>query len=573
MSIHSLLNQIQDGGIVLPGIQRDFVWPEDRIFRLLDSIMRGYPIGIALFWETYNDIQHRTFVSDYRPGTLYSYRENPGNRKLKLVLDGQQRLQSLYIALYGTLDGKSLYFNLLSGRDSDNLAEDKFIFHFLRPDEARTLQAWTKLQLSKPIEKRDENFELLHYIKVAELFKMGAAQKQKLKRDLSKELSLSDDDELRLDVNLGRFVEALSKDENILKVLTIDEELPSVSDYRKSDADVLEIFVRINREGTPLSRSDLIFSMLKLKWKESAEALPHFVKNINEGNSFELDTDFVIRCLFAVSNLGTRFNIDLLRRKENIGKLRANFRKCCDSIRATVDFVQNECQCHSSRVIGSAYTMVPFVYYLFHSRNHEIRNDQVANLHKSFFILAFARPFSRYAEGRLGAFIRQAMKPLADKNDEMFPIDKVVSWVSYWERIKGYDEDLLSRNPSLTLHLIQGRSGAKVQYKRNTPEIDHIFPRSKLREQRFDEEIINHFANFWILAKGKNQNKSNRHPADYFKDVDDRIMREALIDREFLDYRRYTTFVNTRKEKMLAKIKRKLQFSDDDFRGIENNKT
>jgi len=90
MSIHSLLNQIKNEEIVLPGIQRDFVWPEERIARLLDSIMRGYPIGITLLWETYNDIQYRTFVKDHRQETIYAYRDNPRNRKLKLVLDVDQ---------------------------------------------------------------------------------------------------------------------------------------------------------------------------------------------------------------------------------------------------------------------------------------------------------------------------------------------------------------------------------------------------------------------------------------------------------------------------------------------------
>ena len=55
MSITNLLNQIKNEEIVLPAIQRDFVWPEDKVLRLLDSIMRGYPIGIALLWETYLD--------------------------------------------------------------------------------------------------------------------------------------------------------------------------------------------------------------------------------------------------------------------------------------------------------------------------------------------------------------------------------------------------------------------------------------------------------------------------------------------------------------------------------------
>jgi uncharacterized protein with ParB-like and HNH nuclease domain len=93
--------------IVLPGIQRDFVWSKDKIIKLLDSIMRGYPIGIALLWETYNDIQFRLFDSDYRTGNLYTFHDNVKHKKIKLVLDGQQRLQSLYTALYGKLNGES----------------------------------------------------------------------------------------------------------------------------------------------------------------------------------------------------------------------------------------------------------------------------------------------------------------------------------------------------------------------------------------------------------------------------------------------------------------------------------
>ena len=77
---------------------------------------------------------------------------------------------------------------------------------------------------------------------------------------------------------------------------------------------------------TPLSRSDLIFSMLKLNWRESAEGLPEFVRQINEGNDFGIDTDFVIRCLFAVSEMGTKFELDSLRKKQNVQRLRNNFK-------------------------------------------------------------------------------------------------------------------------------------------------------------------------------------------------------------------------------------------------------
>jgi len=207
--------------------------------------------------------------------------------------------------------------------------------------------------------------------------------------------------------------------------------------------------------------------------------------------------------------------------------------------------------------------MVPFVYYLLHTKNHEIRNDQVSNARKALYLLGFSRPFSRYADSRLGAFIRDALRPLAKNGDETFPLKSAIWWVGYWERIKFFDKELLQANPVLTLHLVQGLTGAKVQYVRNSPEVDHIFPRSELRKKGYDEAIINNFANFWILAKGKNQNKSIQHPADYFRDVADKELKEALIDRAFLDYRRYTTFISERGERMLQKVKEKLQFCDD----------
>src|SRR5713226_748888 len=134
MSIVNLLNQIKHEEVVLPAIQRDFVWPEEKVLRLLDSIMRSYPIGIALLWETYLDLRYRKFSEAFRAGQIHDFKENKRKNKRKLVLDGQQRLQSLYIALYGSYEGKSLYFDVLSGRDSEDVSEEKYDFEFLDKD-------------------------------------------------------------------------------------------------------------------------------------------------------------------------------------------------------------------------------------------------------------------------------------------------------------------------------------------------------------------------------------------------------------------------------------------------------
>ena len=559
MNIVTSLNQIDSGDIVLPAIQRDFVWSEDKIEKLMDSIMRGYPVGIVLIWETYKDIQYRQFEKVYLNGTRPAFIDNSSNKKLKLVLDGQQRLQALYIALYGSYRGTYLYLDILSGRHSDDFEEEKFDFIFATSEQA---DGWNK---KAEANQSKDNDEIEYFAKVSDMFKMDVSAKQKYRKQIIKKLELTEDDELRLETNLAKLDEVLTKEQNILKASIIDEDKPSDSQSRQTESDVLEIFVRINRQGTPLSRSDLIFSMLKLNWKESATALPEFVDKINDGNSFEIDIDFIIRCLFAVSDLGTKFDIDMLRKKSNMAKMQKNYNKCCMAIESTIDNVQKICWLSSSKAMGGALNLVPFVYYFFHLPKHEIPNKFVSDFRKSFFLFCFARPFSRYADSRLGKFIREELTDKSKDDQSHFPFVSAVWWVNYWEGIDGWNVNLLQKNSRLALYIIQQDAGSKTQYKMNKRELDHIFPRSKLREKGYDESKVNNFANFWIMSKGKNINKTNKHPKKYFEDVPDKELNIALIDRSLLDYRRYGTFLDKRGKKILEKLEKKIGLSEDDF--------
>lgn len=566
MSIINLLEQIKNEDIVLPAIQRDFVWDKDKIRKLLDSIMRGYPIGIILLWETYNDIQYRSFIKDYQSDVLYTFHDNSRKKRLKLVLDGQQRLQSLYTALYGTYENTYLYFDILSGRETEDFREDKFVFNFFAPQVAENgnQEIISRCQTNSGA-GASENFEKEYHLKVQELFAYGVKDQLIFQDKITKKLNLSFDDKTRMGVNLQILNHFLTKDENILKTAILDENKPQASPERKSESDILEAFVRINREGTPLSRSDLIFSMLKLNWRESAETLPEFVHSINMGNSFELDSDFVIRCLFAVSDLGTKFDVDLLRKKSNVEKIQKHFNRCCDAIRSMIDFVQNECWISSSKLLGGYYNLVPLVYYLFHIRDHQVPMGQTDRVRKAIYLFGFTSPFSRYADSRLGKFIREELKPLSEQRSVNFPLEKCALWVAYWEQIKGYGPQLLQGNPSLALHLVQRLSGTKVHYEKNAPQIDHIFPSSILREKEYDESLVNHFANFWILAKNKNQNKSNKHPKKYFEEVSDSMLKTALIERSLLDYKHFKSFLKKREADLLTCIEKELRLTSTDF--------
>jgi uncharacterized protein with ParB-like and HNH nuclease domain len=106
-----LNNPDQEGGFWLPNIQRPFVWSEEQIARLFDSILREYPISTLLVWKTTSTIRRRKFIDNWKDTLRLSYFYVPEDSKKKcLVLDGQQRLQSLFIGLCGSYNGKETLF-------------------------------------------------------------------------------------------------------------------------------------------------------------------------------------------------------------------------------------------------------------------------------------------------------------------------------------------------------------------------------------------------------------------------------------------------------------------------------
>ena len=90
-----LISDIEKGIIKIPKFQREFVWSIDKTAKLLDSILKGYPIGTFIFWQTYERINDIKNVGNLKiPDT-------PEGTKVQYVLDGQQRITSLFAAYLG----------------------------------------------------------------------------------------------------------------------------------------------------------------------------------------------------------------------------------------------------------------------------------------------------------------------------------------------------------------------------------------------------------------------------------------------------------------------------------------
>ena len=117
-TLFGLLSQVDHDDIVLPAMQRTFVWKDDRIRRLIDSLLRGFPIGALMLWKTSTVQRYRRLPRDLDTETpeVFTFETSTDASNKYLVLDGQQRLTSLFAAFKGSYNHKRLYIDVLSGR-------------------------------------------------------------------------------------------------------------------------------------------------------------------------------------------------------------------------------------------------------------------------------------------------------------------------------------------------------------------------------------------------------------------------------------------------------------------------
>jgi hypothetical protein len=291
--VAAVLEKIYHRVYVLPAIQREFVWSTDQIRMLFDSLMRGYPIGSFLFWEVSPAAAAKfsfyDFIQDYHERN-HPYAEPfkiPPGEGTTAILDGQQRLTGLYIGLYGShaerlprrwwanpdaFPKKRLYLNLLDDPPQDELSLH-FNLRFLSDHEAAPISnspdRW--FPVSEILKMEDSGPALLGYV-----------EDRSLDRKRSFDL-------------LHRLYRAV-------------RDTSSINAYVESSDDidqVLDIFVRVNSQGTPLSHSDLLLSMAVNQWKTSnaREEIRSLVSELNGSKaSFNLSKDVVLKAGLALVN-------------------------------------------------------------------------------------------------------------------------------------------------------------------------------------------------------------------------------------------------------------------------------
>ena len=352
LSIRQLIIDINSNKYYLPAIQRKFVWGEEKICKLFNSIMQDYPIGTFLFWElTAQKANEYTFYE-----FLKNYHERDSKNQLvnydfpfeiRGVLDGQQRISSMYIALQGVYCTKKKYAKTTNNsayperRLYINLLNEDYEFKFLADKDvqnSKTGYFYLVRNILDELEYADANSDSI----IDKLIENGPNRADLLREN--RELVTKIIDQL-----INKFNDDLLV--NYFKIVNKDLD------------GILDIFVRVNSGGTILSKSDLLFSTLVAHWEDGRDQIEKLISDMNgEDGLFNFNTDFLMRtCLFIV-DAPMNFKVQTFN-STNINKIKDNW----DQIRkALIDAAAmlREFGFNKKR-LSSNYAATPLAYYLY----------------------------------------------------------------------------------------------------------------------------------------------------------------------------------------------------------------
>ena len=308
MSVLEVLKQIKNEFIFLPDIQREYCWDMSDIESLFESIVDGYPIGSFIFWKTNRKKLNETkpnlykFLSVYKPNYTKN-EEAPESFDEEgdyfIVLDGQQRLTSMNIALKGKFITKKK-FKKVNNREAwvERELYYNLNFHNVKQDEKDEENPEKRFVFLSKEECENGNYfkikNILEYSSVVECVqKLGEITSQK---EVVEDLSVL-------------FEKLNSSGSGTIHYYCITK-----NDYDEA----LNIFVKVNSTGKKLSKTDLLFSTLIDGWKEGKKLIDSTIQTINQKGRFNFKRDYVMRLCLVLVDASAKLKIESLKKQTTL---------------------------------------------------------------------------------------------------------------------------------------------------------------------------------------------------------------------------------------------------------------
>jgi hypothetical protein len=476
MDINTILNQIDLGAMALPEFQRGYVWNRNQVRDLMSSLYRRYPVGGLLVWVT------KTEGADARGDHPLS----AGN--VELILDGQQRMTSLYGIIRGTpppfFEGTAsaftdLYFNL----------EDE-TFEFYGPVKMSGDPRW---------------------ISVTEL----------MQHNLGPFIGRIYQNEI-LQPHAEEYISRLNR---LQSIKDTHVHIEKVTGPDKTVDVVVDIFNRVNSGGTKLSKGDLALARICAEWPPAREHLRSSLARWSRAG-FDFSLDWLLRNVNAVVTGKALFSalkdVDAVEFQQ--GLKQAN--KAIDYL---LNIVSGRLGLDHERVLGGRYAFPIMSRYVVENGGKlasAMERDRLLYWYVQTLL------WGRYA----GSTESNLMQDLTAMEIHAEALDRLIDQLRIWRG------DLLVRPDNFAswstgarfypmLYMLT-RVGAARDWDTGLPlkanllgktsrlEIHHIFPKSQLYTSGYSRSMVNSLANYCFLTQATNLNISNTLPEVYFPQIE-----------------------------------------------------
>ncbi len=478
MKISTVLDHIDSGHMALPEFQRGYVWNRDQVRGLFDSLYRRHPVGGLLVWAT------ESKSADHRgDGPLAA-------GVVKLLLDGQQRITSIY----GVLRGRPPKFF-----DGNIQAFTGLQFHL----ESETFNFYQPLKMQgDPL-----------WIDVTELLKKGTVGLGEFVTRLTAQPALAP--------RVGEHVARLSR---LLAISDVELHTEEVTGADKTLDVVVDIFNRVNSGGTKLSKGDLALAKICADWPEARDTMKAKLREWT-GAGYHFNLDWLLRSVNTALTGEAKFQY---LHEKSADEIRDGLKRATKHIDTSLNLIAGRLGLDHDQVFFGRFGVPVMVRYL------DQRNGLMDALERDKLLFWFVQAgmWGRFS-GSTESFIDQDLAALEGADGGL---DKMLEQLRLWHgglraepgHFTGWS--LGARfYPVLYLLTRMGESRdwgtglplkASLLGRMSRLEVHHIFPKAQLYKRGYKRPEVNALANFCFLTKDTNLVITDRLPEEYFAKVE-----------------------------------------------------
>lgn len=554
ITIYEALEHIKNGKYVMPAFQRQYVWSMEQIEKLWDSILLDYPIATFLFWHVDdNNVSWDTYFCNFLSEVTFDSRKQADSVNYELsnidvkitntaVLDGQQRLTSLFLSLLGKAfirqkharknNSGGLVTKLLIELNKNRLTVDEEEYNSKKYDIKFTEKVGklspTQFEIKSILDEKFQNETTRFQAIEAAIVNVPADSKEYAREILNKLYNKI-------------FVEKLIR-------------FTEIRDMKQDDA--LEMFVRFNSGGKALKKSEITMSILEAYWPSAKTEFGKLLTDSYDG----FGSDFIIRSALMLYGDVVKSNIS----KQIAEELKNNwseFKKAFKNLETVLKGMKIEV----SRFSSSWNVLLPIIYFIYYNPEYKNNLDAI----RSYLIRAIL--FTYFQSGTTGKL--QQMKSSINSNDQEITVD-MLEQMNDLRVTDGKIEDILNAEKGSRV------AGEALYYlsldwinKNFKYEQDHLHPYDRFDSTKPIAVSMdnwrrwrgnrNRLPNLQLLEGRSNGSKNSMRLVDYYNDMNEEqkaeFCKEALIpDGVSLELENFEEFYEKRKVLLTAKIRQLL---------------